>query len=400
MKKILIVTPRSPFQGRGADEQERLGSVKWFKRNGFDVRVITKTMDSDIPHLDQARSELGIKITPISYKFQNKKSFGDKIKRVLSPWLWDGAAAEYFEPEIRKELEQEIISWRPDLVWFDFTYLWPLHGIARKYKIPVVTRSINFEPRHYLEEEGTSLFNWLVYGVKFLSEMKSAQSTDYMLALNPNEEKKYKRLGTKNVMTLPLQVLPEKLNSHESKERKPLNVLFMGSSYSVGHNLEALKFVIHAIAPTVFKKSLGDFIFHITGTKFPKDYEKYIDGKNIIYDGYIPKENLDDYFKSIDLAISPSKKIVGMQGKVFEPLARSLPLITSSENVVGYPFINKESVLFAKTKEEYAELLLSLRDVELRKKIGDKGGEVSRNLFSSEKIDGIMYNLLDRVNLT
>jgi hypothetical protein len=42
MKKVLIITPRSPFQGRGADEQDRLEGVGWFMRNGFEVRVITK----------------------------------------------------------------------------------------------------------------------------------------------------------------------------------------------------------------------------------------------------------------------------------------------------------------------------------------------------------------------
>lgn len=398
-KRILVVTPRSPFLARGADELERLSGMKWFITHGYEVKVITKTIASDVAYLDTARAELGIPIISVPYKYSKKRSFVSLLKRFLNPYHWDGAAFEYFDPETQQAVQSEVDNWKPDLVWFDFTYLWPLHHIVKKAGIPVVTRSLNYEPRHFLEEEGISLLNILLYFPKYMTERFACTSSDVVLALNPNEEKKYISLGAKKVYTLPLQAIPTLLHPHGTRETKPLHVLFMGSSYTVGHNLAALDFIVKEVVPEVTKQASGEFVFHVTGSKFPKEYESYIDGVSVVYDGYVPKEHMDTYFDGIDCMISPTPKRVGMQGKVFEPLARSIPLITSPDNVVGYPFVNKKSVLFATTKDEYVHELLALRDFSLRTQLSTESGLLSNSLFSREKIDAIMNTFLAELNL-
>lgn len=398
-KRILIVTPRSPFLARGADELERLSGIRWFIKNGFEVRVITKTMLGDLDYLNTARDDLGIIIIPVSYKFNNKKSIFSVIKRLINPLYWDGASYEYFDPEMQDALKKEIVGWKPDLVWFDFTYLWPLHSLVKDAGIPVVTRSLNFEPRHFIEEEGVSLINILLYIPKLITEYLATQTTDYFLALNPNEEKLYRKLGAKKITTLPLQALPEMMHKHSIKDTRPLHVLFMGSSYTVGHNREAFEFIVKEVVPGVIKKTPDEFIFHITGSKFPKEFESYVDNKNIVYDGYVPKEEINDYFNMIDIMLSPSAKRVGMQGKVFEPLARSIPLITSEENIVGYPFIHKNSVLFARTSDEYVDMLLYARSKDIRNGLSNESWKLCNDLFSRSRIDGVMFKMLEELNL-
>ncbi len=399
MKRILIITPRSPFLARGADELERLSGVRWFIKHGFEVRVITKTIPSDVLYLETARKELGIPIISVPYKYTKKRSLLSLFKRLCNPYFWDGAAFEYFDQETQYLVQKEVDEWKPDLVWFDFTYLWPLHSIVKKAGIPVVTRSLNYEPRHFLEEEGITLLNLLLYIPKYMSECFASRSTDIMLALNPNEEKKYRSLGAKKVFMLPLQAIPDLLHSHTTKNIKPLQVLFMGSSYSVGHNRVALDFIVKEVIPEALKKAPGEFVFHVTGSKFPPEYESFIDNKTIIYDGYVLKEQMDDYFASIDCMISPTAKRVGMQGKVFEPLARSIPLITSPDNIVGYPFKHKHSILFATTVSEYVEMLLYMRQESVRTGLSSESGALCQSLFSRQKIDSIMQNLLQELHL-
>ncbi|KND48431.1 MAG: hypothetical protein AB200_01730 [Parcubacteria bacterium C7867-005] len=398
-KKVLIVTPRSPFQARGADELERLSGIRWFIKYGFDVRVITKTVNSDLPHIEIAEKELGIPIIPVSYKYTKTRSPLSLFKRLFNPLYWDGAAFEYFDKETQDILQRELDVWKPDLVWFDFTYLWPLHSLVKKMGIPVVTRSLNYEPRHFIEEEGVSALNILLYVPKFMTECFAARSSDLMIALNPNEERKYKKLGAKKAVTLPLQALPDLIRPHTTRDLSPLHILFMGSSYSVGHNKVALDFIVKEIAPAVFKSAPDEFAFHVTGSKFPSEYEVFIDGKNIIYDGYVPKEKMNEYFDSIDCMISPSAKRVGMQGKVFEPLARNIPLITSPDNVVGYPFKHKQSVLLAENKDEYVNMLLYVRSKVVRESLSKESSNLCASLFSRERIDGIMQGILGEFSL-
>ncbi len=398
-KRILVVTPRSPFQARGADELERLSGIKWFIQHGFEVKVITKTMNSDLPFIDVAQKELGIPIIPIPYKFTQKSSGTSKIKRLLNPLYWDGASYEYFDSEIVTAVEHEMKHCKPDLVWFDFTYLWPLHSVVKRFGVPVVTRSLNYEPKHFFEEEGISLKNIILYVPKVMTEFFAARSSDYMLALNPNEEKKYSTLGAKQICTLPLQALPDMLGPHSTHTQKPLHVLFMGSSYTIQHNCDALEFVAGKVVPIVHKKYPSQFVFHITGAKFPKKYESYIDNKTVFYDGYIPKEDMKAFFDSIDIVISPSVKDVGMQGKVFEPIARSIPLITSKNNIVGYPFKHKESVLFAASPEEYADMLSYVSQDDIREGLSRESGKLSRTLFSREIIDTLLLKMLSDLKI-
>ena len=81
MKKILLVTPRSPFSKSGACEQDRTYGIEQFLRLGYDVRVITKTLPSDMVHLEAGKNKLGIKIIPVSYKLSKNLSFIEKLKK-------------------------------------------------------------------------------------------------------------------------------------------------------------------------------------------------------------------------------------------------------------------------------------------------------------------------------
>lgn len=383
MKKILIITPRSPFEGKGADEQDRLSGIRWFIEHSWDVRVITKVLPTDVEYVERTRKDLGINITAVSYK--SKRDFKTILKRLLNPMYWDGAAYEYFDEEVQKAAMKEADEFHPDIVWFDYTYLWPLYPIFKKRGIPIITRSINFEPSHFLDEDGRNPVNFLRALPKLYSEWRSSRDSNLVLAITPSEEKKYLKLGAK-VLTLPLRGLPHKLTQQEKKIAKTEEVAigFTASNYNVHHNLAALKFLLREVLPRLKVK----FKFRFTGAKLPKDMEENLPSR-AFYLGFVP--NLDEFWGKIDIAVMPSLFGSGMQQKIFEPLAKGVPTVTSHRAIAGYLFKEGIHYMGATTSNEFVDAIYNLSsDLEKRKALSKHARELSCELFSKKKIDQII----------
>ena len=85
--------------------------------------------------------------------------------------------------KMMREVNKQVKEWKPDVVWFDYTYLWPLYSIFRKKNIPIITRSHNFEPLHFLEEEGRTFINRIKFVIKYLNERRTIKN-DYRLFRN------------------------------------------------------------------------------------------------------------------------------------------------------------------------------------------------------------------------
>ena len=391
-KKILVVSPSLPFPVSGAEQADRARGFQLLKELGFEVRSVVKLVAWHSQEwVSDIEKKLGIKIIPVSYKYSNtdkKLNFREKLKKNIkkfsNPLFLDGAAFEFSEPEIQFAVKNEIENWKPDFVWFDYTYLWPLYKFAKKKGIPVITRSVNFEPIHFLEEDGFTIFNFLKAIPKLISEFKITKNSDLVFSISPKEAGIYRKMGAKNVINLPLRSLPYLIkNSREIENKGKLNVFFLGSSYNVSHNKKALKFVIKEIIPEIEKRQPENFTFHILGSKLPKGLDKYF-SETVLYQGYV--EDLEQFLEGMDISLAPSLAGAGMQQKIFEPLVRGIPTIASERGITGYPFKNEEHLLFAKTKEEFADCVIGLQDQALRKKLSENSIRLSQKLFSRETI--------------
>src|SRR3989338_4371 len=213
-KRILIVTPKFPYPSYGACELDRASGIEMFIELGYEVYVITKVYGNEYKqNALKVGEKLGITVVPITYKhLPGKGSFIQKLKsvlfRLLQPWYLDGAAYEYHEPEIRQAMVRALDAFQPELVWFDYTYLWPLYSLATKRGLRIITRSINFEPRHFLEEDGRTLWNYCKFVPKVLSERLTARKSNVVFAITPKEAEIYKKIGARHVAVLPLRGLP------------------------------------------------------------------------------------------------------------------------------------------------------------------------------------------------
>ena len=392
MKSVLIITPRFPIPTNGACEQDRLAGIMQFKRLGFNVHVVAKIFDyCDKEIIYKFGKDNNIKIDLVRYKFQDKKSFFYYIKRLLNPKFWDSSAYEYFDKEIQDKVESVVTEKCPDLVWFDYTYLWPLYNIVKKFGIKIITRSINFEPNHFLEEDEKSLINYIKFIPKVLSEYVTAKKSDIIFSITLKEQKLYKKLfKNTNVKNLPLRNLHTKLSdSHCIGDKSKLNAFFMGSTYNVSHNRRALEFVIKEIAPRVESEMPGKYIFHIFGGKIPQDIVQHA-GENIKIHGFV--DNLDEELDKMDIAVIPSLYGAGMQQKIFEPLCKGIPSIISSRGIADYPFESNVHLLEASSVEDFVSALRQMIDIELRKRLSQNSIKLSKELFSRDVLDGIIQN--------
>lgn len=397
MKKILVVTPRFPVPDTGACSHDRLQGIVQLRRLGYDVRVLTKCISRE--HEEQTRAfgkESGIPVTTSLYtkKVLSKSArFLRYVERVFVPWWWDGAAFEFRDKEIQDLFIRELDVFKPDLVWFDYTFLWPLYKHAEKRNIPTVTRSINFEPSHFLDEDGRSPLNYLKYVAKLLSEYRMLWKSTVVLSINPNEGERYKKMGGKHVFNLPLRGLPLlPRTQHEIRKQTPLKIVFMGSTYNVPHNRDGLLFLLREVIPLVQKEHPGDFEFHVTGSKMPEELLRVFNGHDVVYNGFV--ENLDAFLETMDIAVVPSLYGAGMQQKIFEPLFRGLPTLTHTRGIAGYPFKDGEHYLSGDTAASFVRALATLKNADVRKRLSTNAQKLSHALFSQEHIDTLVQEAL------
>lgn len=388
-KKILIVTPKLPWPMTGACEADRAEGIKQLIRLGFDIKLIVKLKDYQSENIDKIKKELAIDIFPISYKYHKQSRLLKYIKIFFTkPNLLDGAAYEYTDPELLEVFKKQINNWKPDYLWLDYTFMWPLAKIAKNKNIKVITRSINYEPEHFVQEEGNGLLHSLIYKAKIFTEKQTIKYSDLIFAITPHDKKIYDDMGAANVKVLPLRALPNIIkNGKDINYKKVLNIFFAGSTYNVPHNKKALEMVIKDIAPKVNKRFLGKFIFNILGGKFPEEFKKYLND-NVKYLGFV--EDYEATMFQMDVALIPSLYGGGMQQKIFEPMARGIPTISSKRGLADYPFKHNQHILLADDVDNFVYNLGKMLDTSLRKKLSKESIKLSTNLFSKDKIDAIV----------
>lgn len=395
-KKILVICPIVPYPENGAEQLDRANGIRQLIRLGYNLRIIAKRRhyqkDSDIENFSQMINGTTVITIPYKTPFFDQplpEKIGTLLRRFSYPPYLDGAAFEFSDSETRKLVDQEIKEWQPDLIWFEYTYLWPLYHIVQKHKLPIVTRSINYEPTHFLDENGKNIVNYIKVLPKYLSERTIVSRSDLVCAITPFEECIYKKLGARKVITLPLRGL-HNLPVHVPRSREifrngPLNIFFMGSTYNVSHNIKAVAFIVYKLAPALLKISADRFHIHITGAKLPISIRRDIP-RNVTYEGFV--NNLDDFLENMDVGLAPSFFGAGMQQKIFEPLMRGFPVVTSKRGTAGYKFEEKKEIYYADSLQDFIYFILKLNDnYDKMVLMGKKAREKSSVIFDRNAVD-------------
>lgn len=398
--KILVVTPKFPYPTIGACEHDRLEGIKDLIKYGNEVKVIAKVHDyQNKEEIKKLSQDLGFSSYLVDYKYGNL-SWRQKLphlwQRLRNPLFIDGACYEYTDPEIKSVLVKQLDEFKPDIVWFEYTYLWPLYREVKKRGIKIITRSQNFEPQHFLEEDGYNVKNYLRFVPKFFNELLSIKKSDLVFSVTPREQKIYQKFcpGVR-VANLPTRMLSHIVGLNpEIRDKKTLDVFFMGSSYNVIHNRKAADFIIKDIAPILQVQYPDRIRLHILGAKLPQDLKNILPS-NTTYEGYVP--DLELSLKDMDVALVPSLCGAGQQQKVFEPIVRGIPTITSVRAIVGYDLQKDKHVMLADNLSDYIFYLEKCLDFSFRKDISQRAIAQAHKIFNQSDIDALVQGELKKL---
>jgi len=238
-----------------------------------------------------------------------------------------------------------------------------------------ISRSVNFEPIHYLQENYYSLKMPLVFLTKIWSTALE-RITCQILAISPKDSARYRYFPSFNSMyILPLQHLQELKKTEHKEFGSPLKVGFLGSTYNVKHNLEGLVFVVNGVAKEMQDSNLH---FNIYGVKSPKlNFPS-----NVTIHGWI--EPISRIYEDNDVFVVPYVGGTGQQSKMFEPLCKGKLVVANPNALAGYPFLPNLHYLSAISEADFIEKLsqCTLIPSDFRY-IGKNAGKKCAQIFSS-----------------
>jgi len=350
---------------------------------GYQIHVIAKIHDfQNRKEIESAFQKEGIPLELMEHPKHPTSLFLKNVPRVLmSPALIDGAALEYADPAYEALVKRIIETFKPNVVWIEYTPLWPIMRIVNSMEIPCIMKSSLNEPANCRDENGWSVSSVMKSLPKYWGEKIAAKESDFLFGITPVEEQWYRSWGAKHTGTLPLRGLSQCFDKKTHTDKEILDVVFLSSNYNMGHNRDAYLFLVEKVIPLVRKNAPGKFRFHLTGKKFPERFQKYL-ADDVRAVGFV--DDLGTFLSTMDIALCPWISGHGMQQKVFEPLCRSLPLITNK--VAGYPFENGTEVLLGTSPEEFFAHLMTLRDASTRQRMADAASQKAWSLFSEEAV--------------
>ena len=111
------------------------------------------------------------------------------------------------------------------------------------------------------------------------------------------------KLKIKDIDTVPLYVFDNPSGIKYNAEKRH-DIMFIGG-YNHAPNQDAAKWLINEIMPRVWNKK-PDIKIHLVGSNMPQDlYDMASQYKNIIIDGFLSDEELNELYKKIKISFIP-----------------------------------------------------------------------------------------------
>ena len=293
----------------------------------------------------------GSLITEGELELKKKSSVASLFARLF---ILDSAARSYLRLNIAETISDHLITHglHADLV---ISHTSALAGVSKLIDSRNrISRSVNFEPIHYLQENKFSLKSPLVFAGKIWLSFFERLFFDVWV-ISPNDLKSYSLFcSTKDIDLFPLFQLFDIPEIPSTDSSEVLNVGYLGSTYSVTHNRASFDFITQELAPTLLKLGQKNIHFNIYGVKSP-DIQSL---PNLTIHGW--KESTEEIFVENDLFIVPYFGGTGMQSKLFEPIVRGKPVIANPKAFAGYPFVSDCHYFSAVTLDDFVRILVQL----------------------------------------
>lgn len=176
---------------------------------------------------------------------------------------------------------------------------------------------------------------------------------------------------------------------------KKKNIIFVG--YMGVESIDAI-FYFHSHILPIIRKEIPEVRFFIVGANPPSRVKALTQDKNIIVTGYV--KDLRDWYSKASVAIAPMRFVAGMQNKILEAMAMSLPVVTTSYGNEGINAKDGEIIFVENEPGHFAQRVIQLlKDNNLRTEIGNKARKFVEQRYSWNVVLGRIEEIQRKIEL-
>ncbi|MEA2075434.1 MAG: glycosyltransferase family 4 protein [Euryarchaeota archaeon] len=177
----------------------------------------------------------------------------------------------------------------------------------------------------------------------------------------------------------------------KSWERNTKNILYLGN-FQHYPNVDAVKnFIIHCWDRIL--REVSDAKFYAIGFNPPRELLDLRSDNITVREGG-DDENVRRLYWNSDVFVAPIELGTGFRGKLLEAMACGLPVVATRLATFGINPIHGEDMFITDDYNAFSEyVIMLLKDVELRKKIGNNALALSRRFdhkYAAEKLEQVL----------
>lgn len=227
-------------------------------------------------------------------------------------------------------------------------------------------------------------------------ECSSINDVDKLILLSNEDKKKLEKMSNKKIQCdiIPIGINPpEKVKSAESfNEKGKLCILFLGTLTWAPNN-EGIIWFLENVIPKL-EQNINDFKLYIVGKNPGKKLcSLTLNNKHIELTGYV--DSVEPYFEKCDLMVVPLFIGSGQRVKIIESFSRGMPVVSTSIGAEGLEYVDGESILIADDSASFANKIIELNDVNLRKKLSVNGKKIYQKNYSVNAVSDKICSAVD-----
>ncbi|MEM8527124.1 MAG: glycosyltransferase [Bacteroidota bacterium] len=369
--KILIASPRFPYEKGKADSMTVFHLVQFLSNRGHEVLLATFLEEGEVSETEIEKTKKycsAIEIVALNSldKFTSigKGVAGKKPFQVLY----------YLNGKMRKAIDRLNTKYEPDIAYAHLIrmseYLIDLKKIPKILAMQIAQtlnykRLIQFErnltTRLFYRNEYLRVKNYEPYVMNLFDRVLLISPHDIKAIIN--DDKHPKEHVFFNPHGINVKYYSENLQLERAK-----NVLMMNGDFGVRTNIDAIVYFTTKIYPLI-KKEVTNVKLWIVGRNPAREVKELEKDESILVTGRV--DDIRPYLQQATVGIDPIRIAAGLQNKILVSLASSLPVVSTRVGNEGIGTPENEVILLADDEEEFAQKTVKLlKDNALRKKMG------------------------------
>ena len=249
----------------------------------------------------------------------------------------------YIDPGLPSKIISLIKKEKFDLIiWEHPYYAWAAYRIKKQTGITTILHSHNIEYQRF-----KTLDKWW-WRVLKLYEKWFFRFADYIFFITPNDKRfaiEHWAIPAEKCIDVPFGIeideypKDREICQQAIKEKHKINedetILLFNGVLDYKPNLDALKVILEKINPFLLSQQTFKYKILISGKRLPAGLNelKEYKNKNIIYAGFV--DDIETYFKGVDLFLNPVQSGGGIKTKMVEAIGFGTTVIATKTGAMG-----------------------------------------------------------------